>query len=825
MRTPVQRICMGRTLAILSLQCLSAAVCWSADKTHGVWLSSLDLQCVQQSWGRPQADKSLDGYFLSLGGQAFARGLATHAHSTLYVELGGKCERFTASVGVEDALGHNQTGSVMFTVIADGRRLWDSGVIRAGQPPLPVDLDLTGVQRLGLLVGSADDGIDWDHAVWADACLHMLARASPRTVLPPRAADEIEMLAAAQYAHFAASLTLAPQVPQSRLSMNGARAETADWLYHCDVSTRQTFRSSVTLPHADPRLAEPFADDAEFIAVSNEERQQLLDDVSDSVRDLLGFPVGEPWKAEIKREIIFIRDPAGFLRKVPGRTLVRLYVSSTPDHYVQMLYDVFGRPVSFESRMATPVTERIAMRLLDALEAGAAPAETHDSPAIQFGTFFDPAERRFELTAYSYEGASFLDPALRPNRFRPDQDPPGITTVDEYINSEEYRSWCWYWWNLYGRVNGIRGNWNTQQRRWDNPGVGIALHRSLDEYDAADGRNQGDTQELEERFFQDLESCHAALFSAHGGTVQELPQMSRGAKGWFAWGPGPYRLGADNLRHLLLEGCGVLSYFRDRPGRLLTQQWLKADFIDGIRTICGADGEYIGNDRNGWRFFGRYHQGNSLSDAWAFALIDECPDNAPVTVAYGVTEQEALEVLFDGRFSTEAAVPSWSVASLWVSLRPRSELLPERRDCVYLSDLTPVSHRQDWGRLGIDMSVDGHVLTIGRELFDRGLGTHANAETIYRIPAGEFAFFEALAGLDAEIADEQGRPREGGTIVFEVYLDGIRVYSSDVVRTSESPRLVKVPLGRAQQLSLVVRDAGDGIACDHAAWALARLVP
>jgi hypothetical protein len=822
---PTRGVGTRRMLVILSFQLLPATVCWSADKTREVWLSSLDLRCVQQSWGQPQADKSLDGHTLSLAGRVFTRGLATHAQSTLYVELGGQCALFTAFVGVEDALGRNQIGSVMFTVIADGRRLWDSGVIRAGQPALPVELDLSGVQTLGLLVGSADDGIDWDHAVWANACLHMLARASPRAVFPPPAAEEVKMLAALQHAHFAVPLALVVQVPETRLFRNGARAETPEWVYHCDVSMRQAFRCRVTLPYADPRVLAPFAEDAEFIAVSNDERQQLLDGAADVVRDLLGFPAPEDWSVEVKREVVFLRDPSGLLRKGPGRMLVYLWRANAASHYVQMVYDVFGRPVSFESRVATAVTERIAMRLLDVLEAGAAPPPTDDAPAIQFGTFFDPAERRFELTAYSYEGSPFLDPALRSNPFRPDQDPPGVETVDEYVTTEEYRSWCWYWWDLYGRVNGIRGNWNTPLRRWDNAGVAIRQHRSLEQYDAVDGSNQGDTQQLDEQFFQDLESCHAALFSGHGGTVQDRPQMSRGAKGWFAWGLGPQRLGAERLRHLLLEGCGVLSYFRDRPGRLLTQQWLKADFIDGVRTVSGADGEYIGNDRNGWRFFGRYHQGSSISDAWAFALIDECPDNAPVTVAYGATEQEALEALFDGRFSLEATVPLWSAASLWVSLRPRSELLPERPNGVYLSDLTPVSQHQDWGRFGVDMSVDGHVLTIGRELFDRGLGTHANAEIVYRIPTGGFTIFEALAGLDAEVADEQGQPREGGTIVFEVYLDGRRVYRSDVVRTSESPRLVSVPLERAREIGLVVNDAGDGIACDHADWALARLVP
>ena len=559
--------------------------------------------------------------------------------------------------------------------------------------------------------------------------------------------------------------------------------------------------------------------------MSNEERQELLDHTWDQVRNLTGFAAAEQWKTEVKREIVFIRDPAGLLSKRPDRMLVRLYRADAPDHFAQMLYDASGRPVRFESRVATAVTERIAMRLLDALETDAASSQIHDGPALQVGTFFDPAERRFELTAYSYEGASFLNPAWRSNPFRPSLDPPGAETVAEYIKTEEYRSWCWHWWNLYGRVNGIRGNWITPERRWSNREITVAQHRSLAEYNAIDGRNQGDTQQLEERFFQDLESCHVALFSAHGGSAQDRPQMSRGPKGWFAWGLGPHRLGEENLRHLLLEGCGVLSYFRDRRGRLLTQQWLTADFIGGIRTVCGADGEYLGNDRNGWRFFGRYHRGSSISDAWAFALIDECPDNAPVTVAYGATEQEALQTLFDGRFSTEAAAPAWSAASLWVSLRPRCELLPERADGVYLSDLTPVSHRQDWGQFGVDMSIDGHVLTIGRELFDRGLGTHANAETVYHIPPGRFAFFEALVGLDAEIADEQGRPREGGTIVLEVHLDGRCVYRSEVVRTSGPPQLVRVPLGSARQLTLVVTDAQDGIACDHADWAMARLVP
>ncbi len=796
----------------------------AARAADTVWLSSLDLRCVQQGWGQPRADCALDGQAISINGRLFTNGLATHAHSTFYVAVNGNAERFTAMVGVEDALGNNLYGTVQFAVIGDARLLWQSGIVRARTSALPVDVDLRGVQTVAVLAGSADDGIDWDHAVWADACFSMRAGTRPQAVAPLPATSELGILTRAQYTRLASVLTTNQAAPVGRLAHNGVRAETSEWTYDGDAAAGQRFRCAVTLPHADPRSAAPFPDDAAFIVVSNEVRQAWLDTTWNYARDLVGLAASPDWREEVKREIVFLRIPEGQFRKLPGRRLVRLYKEAASEHYVQMLYADTGLPLAFESRVATPVTERIAMRLLDALAAGTA-FDVADPLSARLGTFYDPGEWRFEQTAYSYEGRSFLDPMGRSNPFRPDLDPPDIDTLPEYLNSEEYRSWCWYWWHLYGRVNGMRGNWNASRGQWCNSQVVVARHHNLDFYNSADGRNTGDTQELEPAFYQDLEDCHVALFSGHGGPVNGWPQMSGGSHGWFAWGLGPYRLGDGNLRHLMIEGCGILSYWRDRPGRVLAQRWLAADFIDGLRTVSGFDGEYIGSDRNGWRFFGRYHQGQSLGDAWAFAAMDECPDNAPVTVAYGATEQEALSTLWDGRFSTNRASPLWAAAGLWVSIRPRWEVLPERTNCVYLSDLEPVSHHQDWGQLGADMSVGGHVLTIGREMFDRGLGVHANSETIYALPTNQFLLFEVLVGLDAAGTDSQGRPPEGGTIQFEVYLDGVCVQRSGIVSSSRFPTLLHVPLGQARSLGLVVRDAGDGITCDAADWAMARLVP
>ncbi len=66
-------------------------------------------------------------------------------------------------------------------------------------------------------------------------------------------------------------------------------------------------------------------------------------------------------------------------------------------------------------------------------------------------------------------------------------------------------------------MNGFRGNWSTVRGQWSNPYILVPHQQSLENYNSADGLNQGDTQELEPAFYRDLEDCHIAQFSAHGG--------------------------------------------------------------------------------------------------------------------------------------------------------------------------------------------------------------------------------------------------------------------------------------------------------------------
>ena len=102
-------------------------------------LGQLDVSKVQQDWGDPHANKSVEDHTLSIGGQTFTNGLGTHAYSELLVNVDGNAEKFTAQAGVDDEVGPNR-GNVQFEVLGDGHRLWQSGLLRGGDAPQSVNV-------------------------------------------------------------------------------------------------------------------------------------------------------------------------------------------------------------------------------------------------------------------------------------------------------------------------------------------------------------------------------------------------------------------------------------------------------------------------------------------------------------------------------------------------------------------------------------------------------------------------------------------------------------------------------------------------------------
>ena len=139
------------------------------DTLQTLYLDELDLSFITMGWGTPHAKLSVDGNPISIGGVKYERGVGVHANCDFMMSLDGQAETFTAHVGVDDEVGSN--GLVVFEVIVDDEVVYTSPELHGGDGAAEVKVDLRGAKTLLLRVAAGGDGIDYDHADWADACI------------------------------------------------------------------------------------------------------------------------------------------------------------------------------------------------------------------------------------------------------------------------------------------------------------------------------------------------------------------------------------------------------------------------------------------------------------------------------------------------------------------------------------------------------------------------------------------------------------------------------------------------------------------------------
>ncbi|MET8223506.1 NPCBM/NEW2 domain-containing protein [Streptomyces sp. NPDC005301] len=136
-------------------------------------LGDLPWMSTANGWGPVERNTSNgesaagDGHPLTIGGVVYAKGLGVHADSAVEYYTGKACERVTADVGVDDEKSSN--GSVAFEIWADGTKVASTGVLTTAMPAQSVSADVSGAEVVRLVVTDGGDGIDSDHADWADA--------------------------------------------------------------------------------------------------------------------------------------------------------------------------------------------------------------------------------------------------------------------------------------------------------------------------------------------------------------------------------------------------------------------------------------------------------------------------------------------------------------------------------------------------------------------------------------------------------------------------------------------------------------------------------
>jgi hypothetical protein len=108
-------------------------------------------------------------------------------------------------------------------------------------------------------------------------------------------------------------------------------------------------------------------------------------------------------------------------------------------------------------------------------------------------------------------------------------------------------------------------------------------------------------------------------------------------------------------------------------------------------------------------------------------------------------------------------------------------------------------------------------LKVGEERFGNGLGCFAMSLQEFSL-GGRFKRFTAKVGVDAVT---EGR----GSVIFEVYGDGKKLWASPVMSGLDPARAVDVSVEGVDRLRLVVGDGGDGNRYDVADWCDPVLLP
>ena len=112
----------------------------------------------------------------------------------------------------------------------------------------------------------------------------------------------------------------------------------------------------------------------------------------------------------------------------------------------------------------------------------------------------------------------------------------------------------------------------------------------------------------------------------------------------------------------------------------------------------------------------------------------------------------------------------------------------------------------------------GKPLKIGDQLFESGLFCHAPSRILVRLHRPGKVFSAAI-GVDNNEHTSGGT----GSVIFSVTVGDEQRYVSEVLRGTMPGVPIEVPLNGATEFVLEISDAGDGISCDQADWADAKV--
>jgi hypothetical protein len=135
---------------------------------------------VLYGFAPPQTNAGWDGGPLRAGGTDYPIGIGMHAWCRMTYEVPARAASFDSVVGLAEDVRSCPEADVVFEALdQDGRVLFDSGLVRPGDAPLHVHVELAGITRLTLAVTEGVNGPDCDHAVWGNPVIALRGEPEP----------------------------------------------------------------------------------------------------------------------------------------------------------------------------------------------------------------------------------------------------------------------------------------------------------------------------------------------------------------------------------------------------------------------------------------------------------------------------------------------------------------------------------------------------------------------------------------------------------------------------------------------------------------------
>lgn len=193
-----------KTMYLKSLKSLLAAVLLIPCTLHAQFggtrfISDMDISKAEHPYGTPVKDKAVTGENLSIASVSYEHGIGLQAGCRLKFVTMNNTRSFKGKIGINDcgidykdpsmvkiplvdgtmvyysvngdskqfvglgqADGTMGDGSVVFRILGDGKEMYNSGIIRRGEPARDIDVSLGG-EVIEFIIESAGDGESGDH--------------------------------------------------------------------------------------------------------------------------------------------------------------------------------------------------------------------------------------------------------------------------------------------------------------------------------------------------------------------------------------------------------------------------------------------------------------------------------------------------------------------------------------------------------------------------------------------------------------------------------------------------------------------------------------